>query len=93
MILEVLGESSVCCLGINKICTTLRHTEAWCAEDIFPPHLLKVMRGVDFVCIHHHLLLNFTSLFHVSNTHFANEYVACEEHHPLYPFILHSMEL
>lgn len=87
MILDVLDESSVWCLGINKICTTLRHTEACFSEDVVPLHLLKMMRGAVFVCIHHCLLLNFTPLFHVSNTHFAKEYVTCEGHHlfiPLY---------
>ena len=90
MILDVLDESSVWFLGINKIFTTLRQTEAWFLEDIVA---LKVMSRADFTCIYHHLLLNFTSLFHASNTNFVEEYVACEEHHPLYPFILHSMGL
>ena len=71
----------------------IRHTEVWFSEDVIPLHLLKLMRGADFVCIHHHLLLNFTSVFHVSSTYFAKECVACEKHHLLYPFILHSTEL
>lgn len=93
MILDVLDESSVWFLGINKIFTTLRHTEACFLEDIVALRLLKMMSRADFTCIYHHLLLNFTSLFHISTTYFVEDYVACEEHHPLYPFILHSMEL
>lgn len=75
------------CLGTNRIFTALRHVEAQFSEDIDPRHLSKVMRGVDFFCIYHHLLLSFACLF-LFSTH-----IASQEHHSPYPFMLHSMEL